>query len=207
MIERWAEEFSCRFLHRSAQWEAVVSVGDKRFGVIWCAECDTVLATRQYGYGLDMHETFIDGHSKYPPEADCYEIAENLALKLPDHVWNEVLAIGSRASLAQHGMRTAERRLARWQGLAVLCALAALCLFLSGCLTAQKVMVWSDAVTAWGTKPGASQECKRASLDVAKYLSNANRHIGNAKGLDDLPSRTEAKRLMDDAAKKCNEKY
>jgi hypothetical protein len=83
---------------------------------------------------------------------------------------------------------------------------AALSLLLSGCLTAQKALVWSDTVTAWGTKPGSSQECKRASLDAAKYLSNANRHIGNAKGLDDLPSRTEAKRLMDEAAKKCNEK-
>lgn len=84
---------------------------------------------------------------------------------------------------------------------------AALCLLLSGCLTAQKALVWSDTVTAWGTMPGASQECKRASLDAARYLSNANRHIGSAKGLDDLPSRTEAKRLMDDAAKKCGEKY
>lgn len=84
---------------------------------------------------------------------------------------------------------------------------AALCLLLSGCLTAQKALVWSDTVTAWGTKPGSSQECKHASLDAAKYLSNANRHIGSAKGLDDLPSRTEAKRLMDEAAKKCGEKY
>lgn len=84
---------------------------------------------------------------------------------------------------------------------------AALCLLLSGCLTAQKALMWSDTVTTWGTKSGASQECKRASLDAAKYLSNANRHIGNAKGLDDLPSHTEAKRLMDEAAKKCDEKY
>ena len=103
--------------------------------------------------------------------------------------------------------RAAERRLARWQAAFALSVLAALCLLLSGCLTAQKALVWSDTVTAWGTKPSASQECKRASLDAAKYLSNANRHIGSAKGLDDLPSRTEAKRLIDEAAKKCDEKH
>lgn len=180
MIERWVEEFMCRLLHRSAQWETV-SVGGKRLGLIWSYECD-----------LDMQEPFIDGYSKF---------------KLPVPVWSEVLAIGSRASLAQHGMRAAERRMARWQTAFAVSVLVALCLFLSGCLTAQKALVWSDTVTAWGTKPSASQECKRASLDTARYLSNANRHIGNATGLDDLPSRAEAKRLMDDAAKKCEEKY
>lgn len=87
------------------------------------------------------------------------------------------------------------------------CGMVMVCFALSGCLTAQTALVWSDAVTAWGTKPSASQECKHASLDAAKYLSNANRHIGNTTGLDDLPSRTEARRLMDDAAKKCEEKY
>ena len=40
---------------------------------------------------------------------------------------------------AEHNRRTAERRLARWQGLAVLFVLAALCAFLSGCLTPAKL--------------------------------------------------------------------
>lgn len=206
MLSRWAEEIRCRLLHRNARWRSA-TVGDIRFNLIWCSECDTALATRSHGHDLEMHESFIARRSEHPFDADCSDIAMDLSDKLPEPARGEVIAIGSRAALAQHGMRTAERRLARWQAAFALSVLAALCLLLSGCLTAQKALVWSDTVTAWGTMPGASQECKRASLDAARYLSNANRHIGSAKGLDDLPSRTEAKRLMDDAAKKCDEKH
>lgn len=70
---------------------------------------------------------------------------------------------------AEHNRRTAERRLARWQGLAVLFVLAALCAFLSGCLTpaALAEMAQRADVLSQGAK---TKDCAEAAAKAAEAV-------------------------------------
>ena len=104
---------------------------------------------------------------------------------------------------AEHNRRTAERRLARWQGLAVLFVLAALCAFLSGCLTASKIHRWESALLGWARK--GTPECVDAVKVASAYLVNANQRLQGATGATDVQTDGEAKKLMQDAAQKCGE--
>ena len=84
-------------------------------------------------------------------------------------------------------------------GLVVLCALASL----SGCLTASKIHRWEFALLGWARK--GTPECVDAAKVASKYLVHANRRLQGATGATDVQTDGEAKKLMQDAARKCGE--
>ena len=84
----------------------------------------------------------------------------------------------------------------------LLLCLLALCL-LSGCLTATKIHRWESALLGWARKGGP--ECVDAVKVASRYLVNANRTLQDATSAADVQSDGEAKKLMQDAARKCGE--
>lgn len=198
MLSRWATEARCKLLHKAARARTIQLAGHD-VCVIWCSECDHVRASRLHGHDISMREDFVADSL----QESCEEMADQLADMLPMDKANTVRIIGSRAELAEHNRRKAERRLARWQGLAVAFALAALCLFLSGCLTAAKIGQWQRAVYGWGMDPKASKPCQVASADASAYLANANRTLAEAGKLTDLASDSRARELINSAALAC----
>ena len=84
-------------------------------------------------------------------------------------------------------------------GLVVLCALASL----SGCLTATKIHRWESALLGWARK--GTPECVDAAKVASKYLVRANRRLQGATGATDVQTDGDAKKLMQDAARKCGE--
>ncbi len=86
--------------------------------------------------------------------------------------------------------------------IAVLCGLCVLA-SLSGCLTATKIHRWESALLGWARKGGP--ECKESAQSASTYLVNANRTLAGATSALDIPADGEAKKLMQDAARKCGE--
>ena len=84
-------------------------------------------------------------------------------------------------------------------GLCVLCVLASL----SGCLTASKIHRWETALLGWARKGGP--ECIESVKVASTYLVNANQRLQGATGATDVQTDGEAKKLMQDAARKCGE--
>lgn len=84
-------------------------------------------------------------------------------------------------------------------GLCGLCALASL----SGCLTASKIYRWESALLGWARKGGP--ECVDAAKTASTYLVNANQRLQGATGITDVQTDGDAKKLMQDAARKCGE--
>ena len=74
---------------------------------------------------------------------------------------------------------------------------------LSGCLTATKIHHWESALFGWARKGGP--ECVDAVKVASRYLVNANRTLQGATSALDLAADGEAKKLMQDAARKCGE--
>ena len=198
MLSKWATEARCELLHKAAHARTIQLAGHD-VCVIWCSECDHVRASRLHGHDITMREDFVASSL----QESCEEMADKLADLLPMDKANTVRIIGSRAELAEHNRRKAERRLARWQGLAVLCALAALCLLLSGCLTASKIHRWESALLGWARKGGP--ECVESVKVASKYLVNANQRLQGATGATDVQTDGEAKKLITEAAQKCEE--
>ena len=75
---------------------------------------------------------------------------------------------------------------------------------LSGCLTATKIHRWESALVGWARNGGP--ECKESAKAASKYLVNANRTLQGASSALDLAADGKAKKLMQDAARKCGEK-
>ena len=198
MLSRWATEVRCELLHKAAH-ARTIQIAGYDVCVIWCSECDHVRASRLHGHDISMREDFVADSLR----ESCEEMADQLADMLPMDKANTVRIIGSRAELAEHNRRKAERRLARWQGLAAVLALVALCLFLSGCLTTGKIHRWESALLGWAHKGGP--ECKESVKPASKYLTNANRTLQGATSALDLAADGEAKKLMTEAAAKCGE--
>lgn len=199
MLSKWATEARCELLHKAAHSRTIQLAGHD-VCVIWCYECDHVCARRLHGHEITMREDFVASSL----QESCEAMADRLADTLPMDKANTVRIIGSRAELAEHNRRKAERRLARWQGLAILSAMAALCLFLSGCLTASKIKTWESALLGWARK--GTPECVDAAKVASKYLVNANQRLQGATGATDVQLDQEAKKLMTEAAVKCGER-
>ena len=85
--------------------------------------------------------------------------------------------------------------LALWIIAAVVC--------LSGCLTATKIHRWESALLGWGR--AGSPVCVDAVKVASRYLVNANRTLQGATSALDLETDREAKKLMQEAAQKCEE--
>ena len=198
MLSRWATEVRCELIHKGAH-ARTIQIDGHDVCVIWCSECDHIRASQLHGHDISMREDFVASSL----QESCEEMADKLADLLPMDKANTVRIIGSRAELAEHNRRKAERRLARWQGLAILSAMAALCLFLSGCKTASKIHRWESALLGWARKGGT--ECVESAKVASTYLINANRTLQGVTSALDLAADAEAKKLMTEAALKCGE--
>ena len=84
-------------------------------------------------------------------------------------------------------------------GLSLLLVVASL----SGCLTASKIRTWELALLGW-TRNG-TPECVDAAKTASTYLVNANQRLQGATGITDVQTDGDAKKLMQDAARKCGE--
>ena len=94
------------------------------------------------------------------------------------------------------GVRAAAGIIALIMGL---CALASL----SGCLTATKIHHWESALLGWSKK--GQPECVDAAKVASTYLVNANQRLQGATEATDVQTDGAAKKLMQDAARKCGE--
>ena len=198
MLSRLATEARCELLHKAAHSRTIQLAGHD-VCVIWCSECDHVRATRLHGHDISIREDFV----AQSLQESCEEMADRLADLLPMDKANAVRIIGSRAELAEHNRRKAERRLARWQGLAVLCALVALCVFLSGCLTPAKLaeMAQRAEVLSKGAK---TQDCADAAANAASAVVVAlGDMIAATKMSDPVRSPKSALRLAEVACLEC----
>ena len=74
---------------------------------------------------------------------------------------------------------------------------------LSSCLTATKIHRWESALLGWARKGGP--ECVGSAQVASRYLVNANRTLAGATSVIDLTADREARKLMQDAARKCGE--
>lgn len=198
MLSKWATEARCELLHKAAHSRTIQLAGHD-VCVIWCYECDHVCARRLHGHEITMREDFVASSL----QESCEEMADKLADTLPMDKATAVRIIGSRAELAEHNRRKAERRLARWQGLAVLCALAALCLFLSGCLTPAKLTAMSQRAETLST--GAkNQACAEAAAKAAEAVVVALNDMTRATKMSDpVRSPKPALRVAEVACLEC----
>lgn len=78
-----------------------------------------------------------------------------------------------------------------------------LCLALSGCLTASKLIRWELAVYGWATAKDASTGCLDAATKASAYMVKANERLQTARAATDLESDTTARKLMTAAAQAC----
>ena len=177
MLSKWATEARCELLHKAAHSRTIQLAGHD-VCVIWCYECDHVCARRLHGHEITMREDFVASSL----QESCEAMADRLADTLPMDKANTVRIIGSRAELAEHNRRKAERRLARWQGLAVAFALAALCLFLSGCATPAKLKAEALRMDALGqaAERACGSACSQRQILCAKAVASALRAISEA---------------------------
>ena len=198
MLSKWATEARCELLHKAAHARTIQLAGHD-VCVIWCSECDHVRASRLHGHDITMREDFVASSL----QESCEEMADKLADTLPMDKATAVRIIGSRAELAEHNRRKAERRLARWQGLAVLCALAALCLFLSGCLTPAKLTAMAQRAETLST--GAkNQACAEAAAKAAEAVVVALNDMTRATKMSDpVRSPKPALRVAEVACLEC----
>ena len=90
-------------------------------------------------------------------------------------------------------------------GAAAMRAIVLMCVIasLSGCLTPAKILRWESALVGWARNGGP--ECVDAVKSASTYLVNANRTLAGATSALDLAADTDAKKLMQDAARKCGE--
>ena len=199
MLSQWATEARCELLHKAAHARSTIQLAGHDVCVIWCSECDHVRASRLHGHDITMREDFVASSL----QESCEEMADKLADTLPMDKATAVRIIGSRAELAEHNRRKAERRLARWQGLAVLCALAALCLFLSGCLTPAKLTAMSQRAETLST--GAkNQACAEAAAKAAEAVVVALNDMTRATKMSDpVRSPKPALRVAEVACLEC----
>ena len=198
MLSRLATEARCELLHKAAHSRTIQLAGHD-VCVIWCSECDHVRATRLHGHDISIREDFV----AQSLQESCEEMADRLADLLPMDKANAVRIIGSRAELAEHNRRKAERRLARWQGLAVLCALVALCVFLSGCLTPAKLAEMAQRADTL-SKGAKTDECADAAANAASAVVVAlGDMIAATKMSDPVRSPKSALRLAEVACLEC----
>ena len=198
MLSKWATEARCELLHKAAHARTIQLAGHD-VCVIWCSECDHVRASRLHGHDITMREDFVASSL----QESCEEMADRLADTLPMDKANAVRIIGSRAELAEHNRRKAERRLARWQGLAVLCALAALCLFLSGCLTPAKLAEIAQRADTL-SRGAKTDECADAAANAASAVVVALEDMTRATKMSDpVRSPKSVLRLAEVACLEC----
>ena len=190
MLSRLATEARCELLHKAAHSRTIQLAGHN-VCVIWCSECDHVRASRLHGHDISMREDFVADSLN----ESCEQMADRLA--------NTARIIGSRAELAEHNRRKAERRLARWQGLAVLFALAALCAFLSGCLTPAKLAEMAQRADTL-SRGAKTDECADAAANAASAVVVAlGDMIAATKMSDPVRSPKSALRLAEVACLEC----
>ena len=104
---------------------------------------------------------------------------------------------------AEHNRRTAERRLARWQGLAVLFVLAALCAFLSGCLTPAALAEMAQRADTL-SKGAKTNECADAAANAASAVVVALEDMTRATKMSDpIRSPKPALRVAEVACLEC----